>query len=99
MATHGDTALTDYTQFDGVDLNDLRVAPEALAAAGAQVPEKLQQAIQQAYDNIEAFHRAQQTPKLLLLRKKGSSAGKKKYPIEKVGLYVPVVLHLYCPPF
>ena len=40
VAAHGDTALTDYTtQFDGVDLNDLRVAPEALAAAAAQVPE------------------------------------------------------------
>ena len=90
VAAHGDTALKDYTaQFDGVDLNDLRVAPEALAAAAAQVPKKLQQAIQQAHDNIEVFHRAQQTPEVVVTTQEGVKCWQKKYPIEKVGLYVP----------
>ena len=78
VAAHGDTALKDYTaQFDGVDLNDLRVAPEALSAAAAQVPENCNKPFNKPTIISKHSTGRSKPPKLLLLRKKGSSAGRK----------------------
>ena len=86
----GDQAIQAYSQkFDGyqperieVDLSDLKSAQNELSA-------DLRAAIDKAYDNIYAFHKAQQTDRVQLDVQEGVSCWQEKRPIEKVGLYIP----------
>ncbi|HEV2360664.1 MAG TPA: histidinol dehydrogenase, partial [Acidimicrobiales bacterium] len=58
VRAHGDTAIRDLTRrFDGVDLEELRVPADDVAAAVDQIPKDLLEALQEAHDSIEAFHR------------------------------------------
>ena len=51
--------LEAYTEeFDGVVYDSLRLTQEQVAAAVAQIPTTLKEAIQQAHQNIETFHKA-----------------------------------------
>ena len=86
----GDQAIQAYSEkFDGyrpnrieVDLDDLKTAQNELSA-------DLRDAIDKAYDNIYAFHKAQLTERIQLDVQDGVSCWQEKRPIEKVGLYVP----------
>ena len=86
----GDLAIQAYSEkFDGyrperieVDLADLKNAKNELSA-------DLRAAIDRAYDNIYAFHKAQQTDRVQLDVQEGVSCWQEKRPIEKVGLYIP----------
>ena len=86
----GDQAIQVYSEkFDGyrserieVDLADLKNAKNELSA-------DLRDAIDKAYNNIYAFHKAQQTDRIQLDVQDGVSCWQEKRPIEKVGLYVP----------
>ena len=86
----GDQAIQAYSEkFDGyrpnrieVDLDDLKTAQNELSA-------DLRDAIDKAYDNIYAFHKAQLTDRIQLDVQDGVSCWQEKRPIEKVGLYVP----------
>ncbi|MEJ2584904.1 MAG: histidinol dehydrogenase [Robiginitalea sp.] len=86
----GDTALRQYTeQYDKVVLKDLRLTAEEIESAAEQVPESLKEAIELAYENIYAFHAAQQTPPVKVATRKGVDCWQEKHPIQKVGLYIP----------
>jgi len=90
VATRGDAALLDLTaKYDGVRLASLRVAPEEIALAAEQVAPELRAAIQQAYQNIERFHRAQQVATPAVETMPGVLCWRKSVGIERVGLYVP----------
>lgn len=90
VAKQGDKALRAYTkEFDGVVYDSLRLTQEQVAAAVAQIPTTLKEAIQQAHQNIETFHKAQQTAPVDVETQAGVRCWQEKYPIEKVGLYIP----------
>ena len=86
----GDQAIQLYSEkFDGyrperieVDLADLKSAQNELSA-------DLRAAIDKAYYNIHAFHKAQQTNRVEVEVQTGVSCWQEKRPIEKVGLYIP----------
>ncbi|GAB2941533.1 histidinol dehydrogenase [Hymenobacter coalescens] len=86
----GDAALRHYAAaFDGATLTDLLVTPAELAAAAAQVPAELQQAIDQARQNIERFHSAQRDAELRLETMPGVECWRRAVPVQRVGLYIP----------
>ena len=88
VAQDGDAALLAYTQeFDGVALNHLVVSQDETDHKA--VSPSLQDAIRQAYNNIKVFHEAQQTEPVAVETQPGVHCWQKKYPIEKVGLYIP----------
>lgn len=90
VQTNGDSALRTYTaRFDRVELTDLEVSANEVRRATEDVPGSLKAAIQIAYENITAFHRAQQTPDLFVDTMPGVRCCRKSRPIEKVGLYIP----------
>ncbi|MFM8449580.1 MAG: histidinol dehydrogenase [Haliscomenobacter sp.] len=90
VQTNGDSALRTYTaRFDRVELTDLEVSANEIRRATEDVPGSLKTAIQIAYENITAFHRAQQTPDLFVDTMPGVRCCRKSRPIEKVGLYIP----------
>lgn len=87
----GDVALLEYAQqFDGAELaNGLRVSPEELAAAAAQVPADLQTAIRLAHANILRFHQAQLPQEERVETMAGVLCWRKAVPVQRVGLYIP----------
>ncbi|XCF05068.1 histidinol dehydrogenase [Tamlana crocina] len=87
---NGDKAIKAYTEkFDGIALNNNVVSEAEIQEAITQVPENLKKAINQAKQNIEAFHRAQKTEKVEVETTNGVLCWQEKRPIQKVGLYIP----------
>src|SRR5438045_9296119 len=86
----GDTALRSLSRrFDGVDLAELQVQEQEIAAAEKAVPGDLKAAIQHAKQNIETFHKAQYTEPEKIETAPGVFCWRKSIAIEKVGLYIP----------
>lgn len=86
----GDQAVYHYTKtFDKLDLSTLSVSANEIEAAKARIPNALKEAIALAKNNIEKFHRAQQTQKVAVETQKGVNCWQEKRPIQKVGLYIP----------
>lgn len=86
----GDAAVREFTaRFDGVQLRDLRVSAEEMAAARQHVDPHLVQSLQQARDNLERFHRQQLPQEQVHELQPGVRTGRLWRPIEKVGLYAP----------
>tara|TARA_R110002050_G_scaffold300540_1_gene470409 strand:+ start:18288 stop:19574 length:1287 start_codon:yes stop_codon:yes gene_type:complete len=87
---NGDEAIKKYTiRFDGVDLKSSIVTTSEIEDAINKVPEKLQNAIKKAKQNIEVFHTAQKTSRIEVETTNGVQCWQEKRPIEKVGLYIP----------
>ena len=87
---NGDTAIAKYTQlFDGAELKSNSISAIELNEAIKSVPELLKQAIKQAKSNIETFHKAQKTNKVLVETAKGITCWQEKRAIQKVGIYIP----------
>ena len=55
----------------------------------SNVSDELKESIQLAKANIEAFHKAQQTPTVKVKTQVGVNCWQEKRPIQKVGLYIP----------
>lgn len=86
----GDAALYHFTsQFDGVELENLAVSAEEIAAAESMIGSELKQAIRQAADNITSFHKRQLTGPEIIETMPGVLCWRKSVGIEKVGLYIP----------
>src|SRR5436309_2998744 len=87
---NGDEAVRKFTsQFDKVDLNDLRVSERENDEAENILGDDLKQAIVTAKNNIEKFHAAQLTRKEFVETMPGVRCWRKMVAIEKVGLYIP----------
>ncbi|CAM1340491.1 histidinol dehydrogenase [Tenacibaculum aestuarii] len=85
-----DKALTKYAQLlDNVSLNSFKVSEEEIESAKNLVSEELQQAIQLAKSNIEAFHNSQKETLKKITTTNGVTCWRKNVAIEKVGLYIP----------
>lgn len=86
----GDKALYEYAYlFDKVELTDLEVSSKEIESAITQTPQELKDAINVAYTNIEAFHKAQQLTEEVVETTPGVKCWRKSVAIEKVGLYIP----------
>ena len=84
-----DAALKAYAKkFDGVDLDSLEVTKEEIDAAYAQVDKDFIAILEEAAENIRAFH-SKQVREGFSMEKDGIVVGQKITAIEKVGLYVP----------
>jgi len=89
VRSQGDAALRELTRrFDGVELAELRVPPEEVAAALEVVPADLRRALEAAAANITSYHRAQIHPDLVH-QVGGLRVRELRRPVERAGLYVP----------
>jgi len=90
VQARGDAALREVTaRFDGVELAAFEVSGEEFAAAHAVVPADLRQAMQDAVERIEAFHRAGMAQPYAVETAPGVVCERMIRPIPRVGLYVP----------
>ena len=86
----GDKAISKYTSFfDGVTLDNIQVTQEEIEIAKNDVSAELKEVIQLAKSNIEQFHAAQKTDKIVVETTIGVTCWQEKRPIQKVGLYIP----------
>lgn len=86
----GDAALYEYCEkFDGAKLSSLEVTEEEIAEAFDLVEPEFIRILEDAAENIRAFHEKQVRNSFIINDKKGVVMGQKVIPIEKAGLYVP----------
>ena len=87
---NGDDGIKRYTSiFDGVDLDEMYVSDKEFLAAEKDISTELKEAIALAKRNIEKFHSAQKTYKVIVETIEGVECWQEKRPIQKVGLYIP----------
>lgn len=85
-----DAALKAYAQkFDQVTLDTLEVSQAEIDAAYEKADKKFVEILQEAADNIRAFHSQQKRDGFSLRKDDGVVIGQKITAIENVGLYVP----------
>ena len=87
-----DEALIAYTKaFDGVDLSNqpLRVSPEEIETQAAKADPFFVASLQEAAQNIQAFHEAQRQQGYALQKEDGIYLGQRVIPLDAVGIYVP----------
>ena len=90
VKTKGDIAISKYTSFfDGVQLTNFNVSDDEINEANNTVSKELKEAIKQAKLNIEKFHNAQKTEKVVVETSKGVLCWQEKRPIQKIGIYIP----------
>jgi histidinol dehydrogenase len=86
----GDAALFRLTaRFDGIELADLTLPASAMQGLASQLEPKVKQAIDQAYQNIKAFHQAQYPQDVRVETAPGVVCELKHAPLAAVGLYIP----------
>lgn len=88
----GDQALCEYAhQFDHVELTPaaLRVSDEELAAAQAEVPEDVKDAIAASLANITYFSQCSMRRDWHGTNAQGCEVGERFVPYDRVGIYVP----------
>lgn len=85
----GDEAVREYTErFDGVTLDDFRVAPHELERALGGLAPLLREALEAAAENIAAYHR-EQVRIDARYEKDGVVVRELRRPVDRAGLYVP----------
>lgn len=90
VKAEGDSALRDFSQrFDAVQIADIRVSAEEIAAAATHLSDDIKQAMAQAVRNIEIFHNAQKMPVVDVETQPGVRCQQITRPIASVGLYIP----------
>lgn len=90
IKANGDAAVQKYTaQFDKVELDNMLVSNDEIAAGAAQLNPELKKAIESAAANIRKFHEAQRFETKVIETTPGVKCWQKSVGIEKVGLYIP----------
>lgn len=86
----GDAALRRYTrEFDKAEPDALEVPRAQLDKALTDLEPGLRAVLEEAAENIRAFHRRQVQHGFVISDKPGIVLGQKVTPIEKVGVYIP----------
>ena len=86
----GAAAVRELTaRFDGVELADLRVPPEALAAAAERLDEDVRAALVEAIRRVRLVHEAQRPDEVRVEVVPGGTVTRRHLPVDRVGLYVP----------
>ena len=87
---NGDAALRRYTkEFDKAEPDSLEVPQEQIDRALADLEPGLRAVLEEAAENIRAFHRRQVQNGFVISDRPGILLGQKVTPIEKVGVYIP----------
>jgi histidinol dehydrogenase len=87
---NGDQALKSYALlFDKIQLTDLFIGADEIAAIAATISTEAKAAIDIAYENIKTFHSTQALKELKSETMEGVTCWRESRPIEKVGLYIP----------
>lgn len=87
---NGDKALIEYAEkFDKAALESLEVTDEEIDEAMKSVDAEFIEILEQARDNIYAFHSHQKRSNFVVNDKDGVVLGQKFIPLNRVGLYVP----------
>lgn len=87
---NGDKALFAYSKkFDKAELSSLEVTKEEIDEALGLVDPEFISIMEEAAQNIRAFHEKQVRNSFVINDRDGVVIGQKVMPIEKVGLYVP----------
>ncbi|MBT2738219.1 histidinol dehydrogenase [Bacillus sp. ISL-7] len=90
IRTRGDEALREYTEkFDRVDLSSFSVTDKEIEAAYQQIDRRFISIVQEAAENIRAFHEKQLRPSWMTTEENGTVLGQKITPLDSVGVYVP----------
>ncbi len=90
VAKKGDVALTEYAEkFDGVALTSLEVTTEEIDAAYQAADKQFLAVVEEAAENIRAFHIRQKREGFRLEKENGVVVGQKITPVDRAGLYVP----------
>ena len=90
VQARGDAALREVTaRFDGVELAAFEVSEQEFAAAHTAVSAELRQAMQEAAERIDTFHRAGMAQPYAVETAPGVICERMILPIPRVGLYVP----------
>ena len=86
----GDKALLEYNlKFDKAEMDCLLVSQEEIQEAFAAVEPEFLSILEQAAENIRAFHSRQVRNSFVIADRPGIVLGQKVTPIENVGVYVP----------
>ncbi len=90
VKTNGDQALRDFSlQFDGVNLEELKVSDLEIEIANTEVSSELKEAITIASANIRKFHSSQKSSETKVETMPGVLCWRESVAIENVGLYIP----------
>ncbi len=90
VGTEGDCAVLDFTErFQGVLLDDMRVAADEIEAAYAAADPEFLAILEEAYRNITEFHRHEAERSFFYERPGGVILGQRVTPMERALLYVP----------
>jgi histidinol dehydrogenase len=89
LADKDDAVMSFTKQFDGADLDALRLPVEQIASAQDLIRPEVKSAIDLAYTNIRTFHEAQFPNDIVIETQPGVLCEQKHAPLEKVGLYIP----------
>ena len=86
----GDEALRRYArQFDAVTLGELEVSAAQLDRAADLLDPELRSVLEEASENIRAFHSRQVRGSFVINEEEGVILGQKVTPLDRVGLYIP----------
>ena len=88
----GDAAVAEYTErFDGVSLkpSEFEIGPDEIQAAFDELSPELRKALEEAHQNIRAFHEVQVHRSWEHMDDDGTILGQRVTPIESAGVYVP----------
>lgn len=87
---YGDEAVRKYTyKFDGVLIKELKVSKKEFKHAIKVVDKDIINALKESIKNIEEFHEKQKSKEEILVRADGSILGRRRIPLDSVGVYVP----------
>ena len=87
---NGDAALRRYTkEFDGAEPDALEVPASLLDQALAGLDRDLRAVLEEAAENIRAFHRRQIRSDFIISEKNGVILGQKITPINRAALHIP----------
>lgn len=92
VRARGDEALCEFTnRFDRTDVTPdrLRITPDEIEAACAEVAPELLNSLEVAASRIESFHKAQMPEGLRYVDQAGVTLGMRWTALDSVGLYVP----------
>ncbi|MFT5140846.1 MAG: histidinol dehydrogenase [Lysobacterales bacterium] len=86
----GDDALRDYSkQFDGIEINELRLSGELIGNAASACESGLLDAMDSAIGRIKKFHQAGMPQSVRIETAPGLVCESRYIPISPVGLYIP----------
>ena len=86
----GDEALLSFTEeFDGVRPESLEVPAEKIREALAALDPAFKAVLEEAAENIRAFHRLQLSSGFISTSADGTVAGQRVIPLDRVGVYIP----------